>query len=229
MNNSRRFIDAYNRIDKALHNRFGFKPSMSYSDAVRRAAAINSVVRKYEDDLIDYGRLRNAIVHRSNSKATIAEPHDDVTERFEHIAEILEKPPLASTIAHKATTVKKTAPLVDAIRTMDGRGFSNMPVIDGGRIVGILTNKTVVAFLAAHMGDMDAACAAATVGDALDGSDSYYAILRDCPVDDVLAAYEKNRRLVMLMITRGGKADGELIGVVTPSDLVTVSKMLAPY
>ena len=63
MNNSRRFIDAYNRIDKALHNRFGFKPSMSYSDAVRRAAAINSVVRKYEDDLIDYGRLRNAIVH----------------------------------------------------------------------------------------------------------------------------------------------------------------------
>ena len=76
---------------------------------------------------------------------------------------------------------------------------------------------------------MDAACAAATVGDALDGSDSYYAILRDCPVDDVLAAYEKNRRLVMLMITRGGTADGELIGVVTPSDLVTVSKMLDPY
>lgn len=229
MSNSRRFIDAYNRIDKSLHNRFGFKPSMSYSDAVRRAAAVNSVVRKYEDDLIDYGRLRNAIVHKSNSKVTIAEPHDDVTERFEHIAEILEKPPLASTIAHAAATVKRDMPLVDAIKIMDGRGFSNMPVIDGGKIVGILTNKTVVAFLAAHIGSMDEACAAATVGDALDGSGSYYAVMRDCPVDDVLAAYEKNRKLVMLIVTRGGTADGDIIGVITPSDLVTVSKMLDPY
>lgn len=229
MSNSRRFIDAYNRIDKALHSRFGFKPSMSYSDAVRRAAAVNSVVRKYEDDLIDYGRLRNAIVHKSNSKITIAEPHDDVTEKFEHIADMLEKPPLASTIAHAATTVKKDTPLLDAIKTMNGRGFSNMPVIDGGKLVGILTNKTVVAFLAAHAGDMDAACAAATVGDALDGSGSYYAVMRDCPVDDVLAAYEKNRKLVMLIITRGGAADGGIIGVITPSDLVTVSKMLDPY
>ena len=61
--NATRFIAAYNQIDYSLRAIYGFKRSMSFSDVIRRSVVLNSVVRKYEDDLIDFGRLRNAIIH----------------------------------------------------------------------------------------------------------------------------------------------------------------------
>ena len=52
--NAERFLTAYNNIDYGLRTIYGFKRSMSFSDVVRRSVVLNSVVRKYEDDLIDY-------------------------------------------------------------------------------------------------------------------------------------------------------------------------------
>ena len=66
--NATRFIDAYNKIDYALRVQHNFKRSLSFSDMIRKAVVQNHIVRKYEDDLIDFGRLRNAIVHKSNDK-----------------------------------------------------------------------------------------------------------------------------------------------------------------
>ena len=81
--NSRRFIKAYNQIDSALRIQGDMKRSISYTEAIRKAARTNSLVAKYEDQLIDFGRLRNAIVHNSNPDLVIAEPHDDVVEEYE--------------------------------------------------------------------------------------------------------------------------------------------------
>ena len=81
--NAERFITAYNSIDYSLRTIYNFKRSMSFSDVIRRGVVLNSVVRKYEEDLIDFGRLRNAIIHQGNSKYTIAEPHDDIVEKIE--------------------------------------------------------------------------------------------------------------------------------------------------
>lgn len=226
MTNSQRFLDAYNATDKALHNRFGFKPSLSFSDAVRRAATMNSVVRKFEDDLVDFGRLRNAIVHKSNSSMTIAEPHDDVTARFERIASVLSEPPKASTIAHKAKVVKRSDGLRYALELMSKLGFSNLPVIDGGSIVGILTNKSIVSFVGKCLGSLDSAFERATVGDAISENYNYFAVMPNCNVDDVLDAFERNRKLSIVIITENGTTSGKILGVITTGDLVTVSKML---
>lgn len=226
MTNSQRFLDAYNKTDGALHSRFGLKPSMSYTDAVRRAAAINSVVKKFEDDLVDFGRLRNAIVHKSDSQRAIAEPHDDVTERFEHIAEVLCAPPKASSIAHEPSCVKPSASLSDAVKRMYDKGFSILPVIDGGKITGVLTNKSVVGFVAKNAGKLDEAFETATVGDAVEEGDMYYSVTGDCTVDEALEAFEKKRKLRMLIITDNGKPDGKILGIITVGDLTSITKML---
>ena len=93
--NAERFIMAYNQIDYALRSIYGFKRSLSYADLIRKAVPLNSVVRKYEDELIDYGRLRKSIVHKTNPNYVIAEPHIEVVEDFEKIAKIICTPPLA--------------------------------------------------------------------------------------------------------------------------------------
>ena len=82
MSNAERFLNAYNKIDHSLRIQYNFKRSMAFSDIIRRSVLINSVVRKYEDDLIDYGRLRNAIVHSGHDTDIIAEPHTNVVEKM---------------------------------------------------------------------------------------------------------------------------------------------------
>ena len=78
--NARRFIKAYNTIDYSLRTQHNFSQGISFSELIRKAVVLDSVVRKYEDSLVDYGRLRNAIIHRSNEEYIIAEPHEDVVE-----------------------------------------------------------------------------------------------------------------------------------------------------
>lgn len=229
MTNAQRFIDAYNTTDNALHNRYGFKLSLSFTECVHRAAAVNAVVRKFEDELVDYARLRNAIVHSSNSTRTIAEPHDDVTERFEHIASIIVTPPLASSVAHRAETVDADTPLKSAVAVMNKKGYSNMPVLKDGKIVGMLTNKAVVNFAAENLDGLDAAFAEATVADALGDVEKRFTVMADCPIDAVLEAYEKDKKLTMIIVTEHGTVDSDIIGVITVGDLVTVTKMLEAY
>ena len=64
---ARRFINCYNQIDQALRVQGDMSKSISYTEAIRKASRTNGIVKKYEDALVDYGRLRNAIVHSADS------------------------------------------------------------------------------------------------------------------------------------------------------------------
>ena len=79
--NAVRFIAAYNRLDQGLREIYSIKRTLTYSDMIRKVANVNTVVSKFEEDLIDYGRLRNAIVHKSSDEI-IAEPNIDVVEKL---------------------------------------------------------------------------------------------------------------------------------------------------
>lgn len=78
--NATEFIASYNKIDAQLRELYGFKPSQPFTDVVRRSAEKNAIVRRYENELADYARLRNAIVHQSTDGRIIAVPCDDVVE-----------------------------------------------------------------------------------------------------------------------------------------------------
>ena len=93
MTNAQRFLNAYNTLDHSLRTQYNFKRTIAFSDVIRRSVMLNSVIRKYEDDLIDYGRLRNAIVHSGNEQEIIAEPNTNVVEKLEKIAQIVSTPP----------------------------------------------------------------------------------------------------------------------------------------
>ena len=91
ISNAKRFLDAFNNIDYTIKTRYGFNRAMGFSELVRKAVSLNYTIRKYEDDLIDYGRLRNAIIHNNNEDIVIAEPHISVVENIEHILDVTSK------------------------------------------------------------------------------------------------------------------------------------------
>ena len=91
--NSDRFIFAYNRIEKSMEKISGLNSYMPFSRLIDKSKHLNAIIRKFEQDLREYGDLRNAIVHhRTDNEYAIAEPHDDIVELIEYIERELSKP-----------------------------------------------------------------------------------------------------------------------------------------
>lgn len=228
--NANRFISAYNKTDKILRARFNLKPNVSFNEVVRKSAVYSATVRKYEDDLTDCARLRNAIVHNSNDKMIIAEPHTSVVERFEHILEILERPPLAVKQARKALTLPHGTPLIKAVKTMASSGYSNVPVIKDGSIIGVTTNKLIVEFIAksSDFGELNAVLESNSVAATLSDRRDHYEIMSvKVTVDEVLVEFSENPKLQIVILTENGKENGNICGVLTTGDIIKLNGLLS--
>ena len=226
---SKRFISAYNRIDKKLRTSYA-PANATFSDAVRRAVTRSSVVRKYEDDLLDYARLRNAIVHNSNTDMVIAEPHISVVENIEHIERLLLRPPLAvGTVAKPAVTVEATVTLRKVMELMAKSGYSNVPVMRADEIIGVVNHKAIVESLA-KVKNVDAFLETTAVENILSNVTRHFCVLPDtATVDEVLMSFTENRKLQIVLLTPHGDYATPIRGVVTTGDLIDVAKIMDEY
>lgn len=144
--NARRFINSYNKIDSKMRALYNFKPSQSFSDMVRRSAQENSVIRKFEDELMDYARLRNAIVHQSMDGEIIAVPCDSVVEKIEYIEKLLYAPPtIGETMPDKRiVSVDEQMSVKQVLLLVARTNYSNLPVYGGKVMAGIVNNRRLV-------------------------------------------------------------------------------------
>ena len=145
--NAERFIEAYNTIDQSLRFKYNYRRSMSFSDVIRRSVPVNYIIRRYEDYLIDYGRLRNAIIHKSNG-FTIAEPHDEALEELEKIAKLVSTPPSALESINKKNSnvifAKANNTIKDILKIIDESSYSNIPIYDGNILIGVANGTKII-------------------------------------------------------------------------------------
>lgn len=88
---SDRFEVAFNRIHDSLKKLIDADTDKFTS--LVRFGSTHKVVGTYRNELYQYAKLRNALVHeRKELGFYIAEPHQEVVVRIEKIAEILSKP-----------------------------------------------------------------------------------------------------------------------------------------
>lgn len=237
LTNAERFITAYNNIDYSLRAIYNFKRSMSFSDVIRRSVMLNSVVRKYEDDLITYGRLRNAIVHQGNSKVTIAEPHDEIVTKIEHLANLITEPPKAlDRVGNKEViTINKDMKVSLALELISRTGYGNLPIYDGETLVGILNARKLVTILGHIIGEgrnLQEFIESTPVGDIVEemGEDYYFMIAdEDLTIDTAMNNFENNRKLLIILITKDGKETGKPLGIISSADIIDMKKILDVY
>lgn len=235
--NSRRFINTYNQIDSALRIQGDMKRSISYTEAVRKAARVNSIVAKYEDQLIDYGRLRNAIVHNSNPDMAIAEPHEEVVEEYEHIAKLICTPPLAiKTVCKKVvSTIEYNVPLIDIIEYGYKSGFSNIPIFKNGMLIGVANGQKILDVLGKKIyekRDIMEYMKNTTIEEVLRefSNENYYTIASEnITLDKVLNLFTENRKLLVVLITKSGTLLEPPVGIITISDIMDINKILDNY
>ena len=229
MNNALDFISAYNIIDARLRALYRGKGSPQFTDLVRRVAQFNATVKRYEEELVSFARLRNAIVHESTRERIIAQPCDDVTQLITHIAQMLSAPPtLAALKERQLMSMDADDTLADAIARIARSGYSNLPVYRGGRMVGVINNRRIVhaVGIALDRGEDIDEFLRHTCASVLREEDMqvYYKILsRTDTVQDAIDAFAGNRRLLAVLVSDKG---GKLTKILAPSDLPRLIAML---
>ncbi len=235
--NAARFLSAFNNIDYAIKTRYNFNRSMGFSEAVRKAVAFNYIIRKYEDDLIGYGRLRNAIVHENNDYV-IAEPHIEVVEKIEKIEKILTTPPRAlDAVARRdVLSVSADKSMREVICLIASSGYSNLPVFNhSGEIIGIANGQKILDAFGKHLlagGKSEAFLNSVKIQDIIskiDHSDYYAFANKDVTVEQALEIFHNNSKMLAILITENGGAKERPLGIMTAADTMKMNKILENF
>ncbi|MBQ2713901.1 MAG: CBS domain-containing protein [Clostridia bacterium] len=236
LSNAERFVKAYNIIDQSLRQRHNIRRSLSFSDMIRKTVVVNYIVRKYEDQLIDYGRLRNAIIHNSSDEFLIAEPHTDVVEEFEKIADLVSAPPkVFDTVCTKEVfTVEHSTNLYDVIKLIYSSSYSNIPVYKNGGVIGVANGQKILDYIGKHLNygvDIDDFLKNTTIEKFVkdqSGTEIKYFEVCDInlTVEKALNLFFQNRKLLMIILTPSGMLQEMPIGLITPTDIMDLNKVI---
>ncbi len=237
LSNARRFIQSYNNIDYTIRTRYNLNRSMGFSELIRKSVALNYIVRKYEDDLIDFGRLRNAIVH-GNEDYIMAEPHIDVVEQIEKIERLLTAPPKALELVCRrdVLTISANQSMKDAIMLIASSSYSNIPAYnDKGEIIGIANGQKILDSFGKHLlsgGKADSFLNNVKIEDMLskiENSNYYIFANKDLTVEEALEFFHNNSKLLAILVTKNGGAKEKPLGIITGSDVIKMNTILENY
>ena len=229
-------MDAYNAIDKALRIQYNFKTTISFSDLIRRCADLNSVIRGHENDLVNFARLRNAIVHSSDNNKVIAEPHLEVVQLMEKIAKLITTPPLVIDILRQrpVTTIDATRSLYDLIKETGKTGHGMIPAYHGNSLVGIVRWRKLIEDLATILDtkDLDSFIRQTSIESYLrmyPQSGHFTIVPKNITIEQVLTIFNNNRKIAAVLLTENGTAMELPIGFLTNADIIDLVKIIESY
>lgn len=140
------FLSTFNRIEKELKRQLGNPANMSFSEAVRRLSKRrDNWIGGSENDLLQLAQLRNAIVHdQVADDFVIAEPNEWAVERIQQIETSLLRPEkVLPRFGKKVTGFERDLPLVEIMKIITEKRFSQFPVYDSGKFMGLITLRTI--------------------------------------------------------------------------------------
>jgi len=220
---SRRYMDAFKRVEHQLKVITGSKQHGKFNYLVNEAARTNPVIRNIDGRLKALGNLRNSLSHERHQ---LALPTQHTVDWIERIADSLESPAkLPSLFAMDIRTCSPSDSIKVAAQLMHDHSFSQVPVIEAGCIVGLLTAETIVRWLANIL------CEGNTVVESsvsvvlkFKEKNSFYKVLSsEATVFDALHAFDESANLRTdldaILVTDGGTSEEVPIGIVTSFDI----------
>ena len=231
MGRAKTFLAYYNKIEKTLESLYtGPEEHMSFYELIQTLRRTNRQVAYFADELHEYRTLRNAIVHDTVGDMVIAEPCETVVVRIRKIHELLTKPALVMDLCKGQEVVSLTLndSLQQVLSLIRDTGYSQFPVIDCKRVIGILTSHTAASYLADRMQGNELIIDKATVSDLFrvsDDKEDFMVIARTSTVYDVSVLIRKYPKVSMFIVTESGKPTQHLLGVLTAADFHRVYGM----
>lgn len=230
--NSTLFLEAFVAIEEYLeHLQRG--RGMAFSQLVDALRQQHSTVRLYAEDLKAFARLRNVIVHERGGGAILAEPNDWAVKQICHIRDILLQPPTVALFSQrKVVSIMASDSIAKATKIMHDRHYSQLPVYDEHRYIGLLTTRIVTYWLGSQHTD-SVPCAQVPVSEVLataEPGDSAIFIANDTLLTEALALFDyherRQRYIDALLITTDGATQSPLLGIIAVGDIPRIYEVL---
>ena len=225
------FLQKYRVLESLLEKRYAGCRMHSSSVVMEFLRDDNSAAVRVDLDLIR--ELRNLLTHNAGRCGeAIAEPSEEIISRLDEIIDLVRKPRLAvdfGTPLERILSAHLNDKLIHVMSNMHKNGFSHVPVMEKGRLCGILSIRSIFEYLAeAGLESLHSDSRIADMGDKISldrtaGSRCLF-MAADTNVEAVRSAFEryteKNRRVSAVFISQNGSPDEELICILTPWDVM---------
>jgi hypothetical protein len=226
------FLDLYNKLDQHLRGlllRFGTdsRDRPSFSQVVKQLALHNATIRNNYEWLIEYGELRNALVHEKSHGGVqlLADPRPETLERFRQFVGEMLQPTKVDGIASKPVReFSSDASLSAALAFMHDKDFSQIVVRLDGKLK-LLSQAGLTRWLESKYDHGWLAEDTVAVGDVVrfepDGTCKF--VGRRVSADEVVTQFVRlpgpsSELLRAVIVTESGKPTEKAIGLVTPWD-----------
>lgn len=189
----------------------------------------HSIIRKYKNELNQFAKLRNAIVHEKVDKDYyIAEPHKSVVERIEEIAAHFEKPPLSMSIASTPVFYYyEDAYLKDVLKAINKFDFTRLPIYTRNHeYKGLLTASDIIRWMAKQITSNFISLENVKVTDVLRTNKKYYVdfLAEDTNLYEVEELFDRyhaeDKKLQAVILTETGERNSKPKAIITPWDLL---------
>ncbi len=227
MNNSERFLNAFVTIEKHLRNKCGLNQWTNFSQLVDEASKSMPEVRRYKDDLKEYGELRNAIVHNNRGESyVIAEPNIAAVQSIEKICDLIKKPPVVFPLfIINVLSFDINDSIGNAVKEMTEKIFSQIPIISSGQFKALLTTNTISRWLGSNVDNDIFSLKETTIGQVLgftEDPDNIRFVSKNTTLFNALESFDdferRGKRLDALLITDSGNKNEKIIGIITIYD-----------
>lgn len=224
----------YNEVDAFLRQNYKQDKYADHSFLIQELASSNRVVARYQQDMRAIAQLRNSLVHNPFPSAQpMAQPHPVIVRRYEEIRNALLSPHTALSIAvpaQKIYTVSPESNLNEVLRAMDANIYTHVPVIKDHKMVGILSENTLLSYLAETgetiiTNDMTVADLSPYLPLKTHRSELFVFLPRKAPLSKVFEVFNdairKHKRVGMVFITEHGDENEKPLGIITAWDLAS--------
>lgn len=224
------FLDLYKTLEETLEERYS-RENRRYSSVIMEF--MNSSEGEEWREKMDMCReIRNLMSHTPDVNGEpVVTPAQGVIDTLRNILEYVQKPPLAVDYATPTDRLLKTA--LDAralplMRAMSQRGFSHVPVMNEGRMIGVFSVSTVFANAILRATALNEETRVGAFEDILPmdrhTTEQFEFIGETITLPEARAAFnmgrERRRRMAALFVTASGRPDEKLVGMITPWDVL---------
>lgn len=221
------FLDLYKQIEDTLEQRYD-RQGRRYSSVIMEF--IHSPEGEAWREKMDMCReIRNLMTHTADIDGeAIITPAAGVVDILREILEYVEKPPMAIDYATKAAQILKVSPMdyvLPVMKAMQRRGLSHVPVMRGDRLIGVFSISTIFSD-AIGGGRVDEYVRVEDLDHLLPVKNHVFEqfafISEHVTLPEARAAFDRRdkKRVAALFVTRGGEPDGQLLGMITPWDVL---------
>jgi len=222
--NAARLVKAYNEMVIHLRKETGQDANCRFPELVRVASEINAVVFRYKDELIQYGRLRNAIVHEQGTESIyIADPRESACSRIEELRDRILCPRKLRSISPylPLRIFQSTNSLSEALVYMKENIFSQVIILNQGEY-GILSTEGIAHWLESKdHAVLLPEIMLEEVGQ-FEPEDTCRRLRADETIERALVVFTKDlgKRVFSILVTETGLRTDEPITIITPWDFV---------